>query len=385
MRLPAAVLLILSLTGGAVAAESSYRVSHRPGEGEAPGVVAVEGIDADNLAALGKSDWKAERWQELLAVKLRKGDADEIKKRPALLGSYRTGKGTLEFVPRFPLEPGLSYAVTFDPSRLPLPTRAPALNATVGVPARKPGPAPVVERVYPSADMLPENQLKFYLHFSAPMAQGRVYRFIKLLDAKGKEIETPFLTLDEELWNFEGTRFTLFIDPGRIKQGLRPREDLGPVLEAGRKYTLVIDSAWTDARGTPLKETFRKEFRVGQPVEACPAIGKWKIQAPAADTSAPLEVTLPAALDSGMLVRVVWVMDAKGDRVPGKVALDKNETLWKFTPEKPWAKGDYRLVADTRLEDLAGNSLARPFEVDVERPLEKEITAKLVERAFTVK
>ena len=80
------------------------------------------------------------------------------------------------------------------------------------------------------------------------MSTGDNYRHIHLLDAAGKAVESPFLEIDQELWDPECRRFTLFIDPGRIKRGLKPREDLGPVLEEGKAgFTLVIDRAWADA------------------------------------------------------------------------------------------------------------------------------------------
>jgi len=45
------------------------------------------------------------------------------------------------------------------------------LETVLQLPAAEPGPATMVEHVYPSTDELPENQLKFYLHFSAPMSR----------------------------------------------------------------------------------------------------------------------------------------------------------------------------------------------------------------------
>ncbi|MCX7667077.1 MAG: hypothetical protein N2112_16210, partial [Gemmataceae bacterium] len=103
-----------------------------------------------------------------------------------------------------------------------------------------------VVQVYPTSEMVPENLLKFYLEFSGPMKRGEVYKHVKILDAKGKPVVLPFLELDEELWDVTGTRLTLFIDPGRIKRGLKPREEDGPVLEAGERYTLEISTNWKD-------------------------------------------------------------------------------------------------------------------------------------------
>jgi hypothetical protein len=63
----------------------------------------------------------------------------------------------------------------------------------------------------------------------------------------------------------------------------------------------------------------------------------------------------------------------------------REETRWRFTPKAPWKAGTYHLVAETTLEDLAGNNLERPFEVDVFHPIQKEIKAKTVKLAFRVR
>jgi hypothetical protein len=61
------------------------------------------------------------------------------------------------------------------------------------------------------------------------------------------------------------------------------------------------------------------------------------------------------------------------------------ETRWLFTPRQPWAAGAYRLVTDTRLEDLAGNTIGRPFEVDETHPNTAEIKVETVETLFDVR
>ena len=52
--------------------------------------------------------------------------------------------------------------------------------------------------------------------------------------------------------------------------------------------TLVIDRAWTDAAGNPLKETFRKSFTVGPPEDKALDVKTWKLNPPAARGRAPL-------------------------------------------------------------------------------------------------
>ncbi len=242
-----------------------------------------------------------------------------------------------------------------------------------------------MEQVYPTADKLPENQLKFYLHFTAPMSRGEAYRRVRLLDADGKPVDQPFLELGEELWDPDGKRFTLLIDPGRIKRGLKPREELGPVLEQGKTYTLVIDREWEDADGEPLKEAFRKTFRAAAADEAPPDPKTWRLDAPAAGGKAPLVVTFPKPMDHALLLDMLGVVDAGGRKIAGDVAVTDGQTRWRFTPRGPWAAESYRLVVDKRLEDLAGNSIDRPFEVDETHPTTTQAKVEMVETPFEVR
>ena len=146
------------------------------------------------------------------------------------------------------------------------------------------------------------------------MSRGEAYRRIRLLDAAGKPVDDPFLELDEELWSPDGTRFTLLFDPGRIKRGLKPREEVGPVLEAGKSYYLVIDRDWLDADGKPLKAGFRKTFRVGPPDETSPDPKTWSVRPPAPETRDPLEVRFPEPLDRALLDRLIAVRDGADKR-----------------------------------------------------------------------
>ena len=250
----------------------------------------------------------------------------------------------------------------------------------------RPATAPTaVEQVYPTADKLPENQLKFYLHFTAPMSRGEAYRRIHLLDADGKPLDQPFLELGEELWNPDGKRFTLLIDPGRIKRGLKPREDLGPVLEQGKTYMLVIDRDWKDANGEPLKEAFQKKFRAAAADASPPDPKTWRVEAPVAGGKAALTIALPKPMDHALLQDMLWVVDAGGRKIAGEVAVTDGETRWRFMPREPWTAGSYRLVVDKRLEDLAGNSVGRPFEVDETHPTTTGSKVETVETPFEVR
>ncbi len=347
------------------------------------GQFEVVGLAAADLERLGQADWTPDAWQRLFAVHVVQ-DARDGDPRPAVLGSYRVADRTLRFVPRFPVVPGVRYRAVFRPTHLPGHTGGEDVHAEFRVPRPK-SAATVVTHVYPTRDTLPENQLKFYLHFSAPMSRGDSYRHLHLLDEKGKAVDLPFLELDEELWDPEGKRFTLLFDPGRIKRGLKPREEVGPALVEGKHYTLVIDRKWEDAHGNPLQDAYRKSFRVVAPDDTPPDPKHWRIEPPAADTRAPLTVTFRKPLDHALLQRLLWVTATAGKRVDGTIRVTGEETCWQFTPREPWRLGRYSLVVDTALEDLAGNRIGRPFEVDLFRPIQRELKTTTVRRSFSVK
>jgi hypothetical protein len=378
-RWPILLLVATSLAADAPGpakgpAAGGYAIRWNLDEGSARATVDVVGIDPANLAALAATGWDASRWAAMLSVSVAAPDA------PAIPGTYRVVGDVVRFEPRFPIHPGLEHRARFRPSQLPKPPGrdAPDVVAAFTRPAPATTPTTTVVQVYPTAGRVPENLLKLYLHFSSPMSRGEVYDRVRLLDASGRAVDHPFLEIGEELWDPSGTRITLLFQPGRIKRGLRPREEDGPILEAGKSYTLVVDAAWPDADGRPLRAPYRRSFRAGPPDDVQPDPKSWTIVPPAAGTRDPLSITFPEPLDHAMLGRALAVRDPDERPIPGEITIEAGETRWRFRPDRPWPAGMSRLVVDTSLEDLAGNSVARPFEVDVQRPIGRRVEAEFM-------
>ena len=307
-----------------------------------------------------------------------------------MLGSYQVEDGLVRFRPRFPLERGLTYEAVFDPSKLPWAgdrtPDAPPIVAPLTLEAPSNVATTSLVRVDPAVGTLPENLLKFYLTFSAPMSRGQAYDRIHLLDASGAAIDAPFLELGEELWDPSATRLTLLFDPGRIKTGLKPRDEAGPALEAGRSYSLVVDEAWPDARGRPLLRGGRKPFRVGPADHTSPDPASWTVRAPRSGSRDPLLLTLAEPLDRALLGRLVTVLDRDGHAPLGRIEIGADALRWSFLPDLAWREGEYRIVVGRDLEDLAGNSVGRPFEVDrfqVDPPKERAEPVTLRFRVLT--
>ena len=345
----------------------------------------VSGLGAAALKQMQAQDGTAPAWDRWLAIYVEHGDWSATIGLPPVHGTCRLESGTLRFEPRFPLEPGLNYRAVFHPARLPGETKPPAeLTSVFKVPPRRTAATTVVSRVYPSAGVLPENLLKFYIHFSAPMSRGRIYEHIHLRDAAGKEIELPFLEIDEELWDSGMTRLTLFIDPGRIKRGVRPLEEVGPALEAGKRFILEIDREWHDAAGSLLREPFRKSFEVGRADREPPDPARWKIQSPRGATRDGLAVTFSEPMDHALAQRLIRVVNGAGKTLAGAAVLSEEERRWTFTPASPWRAGPHQLWVQTTIEDLAGNNIGKPFEVDLLEPIQQHLDRSSVKLPFEI-
>jgi hypothetical protein len=247
--------------------------------------------------------------------------------------------------------------------------------------AAAPG-APAEVRIYPSAETLPANHLKFYLHFPEPMRQGVFLEHCRLLDDRGRAVSEPFR--ETELWSADGRRLTLWLHPGRQKTGVNLNVEFGPVLEPRRHYSLVISGQWPTDAGSPLGRDVVKRFRTGDRAAGQLDPASWKVEPPRKGTRDPLTVRFPSSLDHALLTRCLRIVTTNREDLSGKAHAGDEERAWHFTPEAPWSEGQYVLLADSVLEDLAGNSLARPFERDLEAPPPRA-TGPVVELRFDVR
>jgi hypothetical protein len=295
------------------------------------------------------------------------------KSNVAMLGEYKTVGEQIIFNPLIPLSPGKKYQLFYREN----------LISELAVPVPDEGGAPSLISVYPSADTLPENLLKIYLQFSAPMREGEALQHIHLLDDGGDTVPNIFLDLQPELWNKERTALTVWLDPGRIKRDLIPNRQLGNPLKKAKRYSLNIDGRWKDAQGLPLKQSYTKGFIVSTRDGTSPQPEKWVINIPVAETTGPLHLYFKEPLDYFLLMETIQVVNEKGDLVRGRFQIIDKEKGAEFTPEERWKAGKYRLRIASYLEDLAGNNLNRPFDRDTK--LEQKKEGDFVEREIIIR
>ncbi|AXT20009.1 hypothetical protein D7030_02485 [Flavobacteriaceae bacterium AU392] len=222
--------------------------------------------------------------------------------------------------------------------------------------------APELVAIYPSTNTVPENLLKMYFQFSKPMQEvDSALDFIKITNnTTGEEVDV-FLELTTELWNKEHTRLTLWLDPGRIKTDLIPNKEKGLPILKGNEYTLTIDSNWSDAEGNTLGKPYQKTFSVIERDAKKPRLEDWELLV----NLDVLTVHFNEPLDGVLASKSFQVKNINNEIVAGNFELINKEQTLKFQPEHPFALGEYTLIVESKLEDLAGNNMNHPFDNDL--------------------
>ena len=298
-------------------------------------------------------------------------------------GRFEIDQDAICFVPRFPFLDGLSYSLLVDSVLEERPVDSLEVW-TIQRPAPEGTPTTGVVTIYPSADELPVNQLKLYVHFSSPMSEDWAARAVHVRRADNDEpLEGVFLAMEPELWDRERRRLTLLLDPGRIKRGLAPNAEAGYPLIEGVPVIVTVDTEFRDAAGRPLRTGVERRYEIGPPVRVRVNPADWRYHCPTVGSTDPLTVEFDRPLDHGLLEHSLWVHDAAGVALAGRGSAGPGERCWRFEPQSPWEEGRRLVIVDPRLEDLAGNSLIRVFDRDLMRAEDAPADARHVAIDFT--
>jgi len=336
--------------GAAVATLLAVAAFGCSGQGGAEGTPRLAGDQATGwVVTVGSGDRSGD-------LRVFTGSADELAPgREPVLGRARARREGVSWVPRYPLQPGQQYTAVWRPSV------GEQTSATFTIPGRDLPATTAVLAVYPSSEAVPENLLRLYVQFSAPMSRGAAARFLELVDENDNAIAGAFVVPEQELWSPTDDRLTLFFDPGRLKQEVGPNLAAGTPLRAGQEVTIRVTAEWPDAHGAPLRESFEHTWRVVEADRERPDIDAWEVYAPEAPEGS-LRLEFPEALDRALLRRMLRVETQAGVAIAGEITVARGERAWTFVPSSPWVSGSYAIRVDAHLEDLAGNSLERLFD-----------------------
>jgi len=261
------------------------------------------------------------------------------------------------FLPRFAFIDGATYTVLVDGVEV----------AAVVRPRPDHPPTTQVLAVFPTAAVVPRNLLRFYIWFSAPMSEGFAAGHVRLVDDAHEVIPAVLLPTRHELWDVDRRRLTVLLDPARIKRGLVAHREIGYPLQSGARFRIVVDAEFADARGIPMRAPADRPYDIGDDERRRVEPDRWTLTVPCGSTLDPLVVAFDRPLDHGLLARCIRVVGPDGHRVSGSLEMGPEERSWCLVPRTSWVHGSHQLLVDPNLEDLAGNSLARVFDRDLEQ------------------
>ena len=138
--------------------------------------VGVRNLDSNLIEFLDRHPQAGDLLQSMLRVRVA-GAGEDL---PDVLGRRRVTEGGVRFIPHFPFESGVRYRASFDPRPLDRTEDSKVLTLEFSLPNQSAEPARVTD-IFPSADVLPENLLRFYVCFSNSMQRGKAEEQITLL------------------------------------------------------------------------------------------------------------------------------------------------------------------------------------------------------------
>jgi hypothetical protein len=102
-----------------------------------------------------------------------------------------------------------------------------------------------------------------------------------------------------------------------------------------------------------------------------PQIDEWKMEFPKIGSLDPLIIRFGESLENAIAMRGMQLY-FQGAAMEGEFSLREQESECAFQPVNAWRIGVFELRVSSTMEDLAGNSLRKPFEIEMtdgERPL----------------
>lgn len=271
-----------------------------------------------------------------------------------VLGNFERISGDIQFLPLIHLTRGVSYQIFNND----------VLYAEIQVPIGEQDGSARVLNIFPKVAEWPANILKGYIEFSEPMGELPSKNFLSICNEKGEALEDVFLELNPDLWNPNQTVLTFWFNPGRIKRGLNPNLEKGNPLATNQKYTIKIKDTWLTKKGTPLKDPFSFSFITGEPDRKQLQVIDWIIEYPKQRSTDPIIVRFNKSLDYFLLKDCFDIINEKGLDVPTTQTINMDGTSVAFIPQTPWGE-NLAIKIKTKLEDLAGNNLIRPFDREI--------------------
>jgi hypothetical protein len=229
-------------------------------------------------------------------------------------------------------------------------------------------------QVFPSANEIPANLLRFHLRFDEVPDVFDISTAIRLVDANEVVVDHIFLDLNEGLWSADGLTLTVMLHPGRIKTGLVASRNLGSAFQEYDQYELQLRREhlpfFPERSPSPASATNEwvciKRFTAIAAITAAIDAQSLLLSAPNAHSLNSLSITFPRSIDRLAAENYARLSNATDAILDVRIDLGEAEKTIHFIPRHPWPTGPVMLHFSIEFEDVSGNRLSNAFAKDAQ-------------------
>jgi hypothetical protein len=224
-------------------------------------------------------------------------------------------------------------------------------------------------QVFPSANEIPANLLRFHLRFDDVPDVFDISTAIRLVDAYDVVLDHVFLDLNEGLWSADGLTLTVMLHPGRIKTGLVASRNLGNAFREYDGYELQLRREHLPfSQGcSPSSASATNEWVCIKRFTATPAVDtaiesqSLLLSLPSAHCFTPLSITFPRIVDRLAIENYVQLGHLTGAPLGAQIEIRDAERTIDFLPQHAWPSEPLILYFSRDFEDICGNRLSSAF------------------------
>jgi hypothetical protein len=229
-------------------------------------------------------------------------------------------------------------------------------------------------QVFPSANEIPANLLRFHLRFDEVPDVFDIGTAIRLIDVNEAVVDHVFLDLNEGLWSADGLTLTVMLHPGRIKTGLVASGNLGSAfreydqyeLQLRREHLPFLQGRSPSSASAANEWVCIKRFTAIAAITTAIDAQSLLLSAPNAHSLNPLSITFPRSIDRLAAENYARLSNATDAVLDVQIEADSAERTIYFVPRHAWPSGPVKVHFSGDFEDVSGNRLSSAFAKDVQ-------------------
>jgi hypothetical protein len=222
-------------------------------------------------------------------------------------------------------------------------------------------------QVFPTADELATNLLRFHLRFDQAIDVFNVNEQLRLVEFDGasqRVVEHPFLDFPDGLWSADGLTLTVLLHPGRIKTGLASQVLLAGALRSAHRYEFQGRGLFMPERDMSHGDEWAtlKQFQTIAPQSQLMDAETIGLRMLPGKAHSQLLIGFGRSVDRLALENALALVHDDTGPVGYELSLNGPDDEVALSPHTSWRDGNYTIHFADDFEDTSGNRFGQAFE-----------------------